>query len=192
VTLPLERRIARLEDRVAICDLAVLYGFVMDERDLGALPRLFAAGATLRSADGVFAASGLGEITETYRGRFAVLGATNHVCHGHVVRFDGADPDRARGLVGSHAEVVRDGAPMVVALRYKDQYVRTPAGWRFQDRCMSYMYYCDVRDLPGVLGSPLRNRAYGDERPADWPEALVAGSDPGWLRAFVAEPSLPR
>jgi hypothetical protein len=104
--LALEDRIRRVEDRAAIQDLVVLYGFVMDERDVPGIHRLFAHDATLRSQDGVFAATGIDEIVKTYEGRFAALGPTNHVSHGHVVRFDDADPDRATGLVAGHAEVV--------------------------------------------------------------------------------------
>jgi hypothetical protein len=189
--LSVEDRLARLEDRVAIGELAILYGFVMDERDISALPRLFTRDASLRSADGVFAASGLDQITETYRGRFEVLEATNHVSHGHIIRFDDADRDRVHGLVSSHAEVVRNGTPMVVALRYKDEYRRTPDGWRFRDRLMSYMYYVDVREYAEALGTTLRNRAYGDQRPGDWPEALLPGADLAWLHALVTEPALP-
>jgi ketosteroid isomerase-like protein len=177
----LERRIQRLEDRAAIQDLAVLYGLVMDERDLDGVRRIFADDATLRSQDGVFAASGLEEIVTTYQGRFDVLGPTNHVSHGHVVRFDDADPDVATGLVASHAEVSRNGTPMVVALRYKDRYVRTAGGWKFADRLMSYMYYVDVREYAEALGDPMRVRAYGDRRPADWPEKLTDKPDLAWL-----------
>src|SRR5258708_7430982 len=127
-------RIRRLEDRAAIADLAVLYGFVMDERDIAGVRRLFADDATLRSQDGVFAATGIGAIGEPSGGRFAALGPTTHVSQGHVVRFDDDDPDQARGLLAAHAEVSRNGIPMWVGLRYKDRYRRTPDGWRFADR----------------------------------------------------------
>ena len=180
----LERRIRRLEDRAAIAELAVLYGFVMDERDVDGIRKVFCEDATLRSQDGVFAATGIEEIVRTYQGRFDALGPTNHFSHGHVIRFDDADPDSATGLLASHAEVVRDGVPMVVALRYKDRYRRTPTGWRFADRLMSYMYYVDVREYADALGVPDRVRAYGDHRPADWPEVL-AGGDVGWLKEFL-------
>lgn len=183
--ISLADRVRRLEDRAAIMDLAVLYGFVMDERDLTAIPRLFSPDATLRSQDGVFGATGLDEIVKTYQGRFAALGPTNHVSHGHLVRFDVDDPDQASGLVASHAEVFRDGTPMVVALRYKDRYRRTPGGWRFQDRLMSYMYYLDVREYADALGGDRRVRAYGDQRPADWPEALTGSADLRWLSDFL-------
>jgi len=183
-TATLERRITRLEDRAAIQDLAVLYGFVMDERDVEGVRKIFCDDATLRSQDGVFSATGIEEIVKTYQGRFDVLGPTNHFTHGHVIRFEDTDPDVATGLLASHAEVVRNGTPMVVALRYKDRYRRTPTGWRFADRLMSYMYYVDVREYADALGDPLRVRAYGDHRPADWPEVL-AGSSVDWLKDFL-------
>jgi hypothetical protein len=186
VNTSLDDRIRRIEDLSAIKDLAVLYGFVMDERDLGSVRRLFAADATLRSADGVFAATGIEEIVKTYEGRFAALGPTNHFTHGHVVRIDDADPDRATGVLSSHAEVVRDGTAMIVGLRYKDAYRRASVGWQFQDRLMSYMYYIDVREYAESLPGPLRVRAYGDQRPADWPEALTDKPDLGWLTDLLA------
>jgi ketosteroid isomerase-like protein len=182
----LERRVRRLEDRAAIMDLAVLYGFVMDERDVAGIRRLFTEDATLRSQDGVFSARGIDEIVATYQGRFDALGPTNHVSHGHVVRFDDADPDSAYGVLASHAEVVRNNTPMVVGLRYKDRYRRTPDGWRLQDRLMSYMYYVDVREYAEALGDPLRVRAYGDRRPADWPEVLGPDPDTRWLSKLLA------
>jgi ketosteroid isomerase-like protein len=182
--LTLEQRITRIEDRAEITELAVLYGFVMDERDADGIRRIFCEEATLRSADGVFNATGIDEIVHVYQGRFDALGPTNHFSHGHVIRFDDTDPDSARGLLASHAEVVRDGTPMVVALRYQDRYRRTAQGWRFADRLMSYMYYVDVREYPEALGDELRMRAYGDRRPGDWPEVLNGGH-PNWLKDYL-------
>jgi SnoaL-like domain len=182
--LSIEDRVRRLEDRQAIADLAVMYGFVMDERIADALPRLFTADATLRSADGVFAAKGIDEIVKTYLGRFDVLGPTNHYTHGHIVRFDEQDPGTATGLLASHAEVVRNNAPMWVALRYRDVYRRTDEGWRFADRLMSYMYYVDVREYAELLGEELRVRAYAEPAPADWPE-ILKGQSVDWLKGFL-------
>jgi SnoaL-like protein len=182
--MTLEQRIQRVEDRTAITDLVVLYGFIMDERDADGIRKIFRDDATLRSEDGVFAANGLEEIVTTYQGRFDALGPTNHFIHGHVVRFDDADPDVATGLLASHAEVVRDGITMVVALRYKDRYRRTESGWKFADRCMSYMYYVPVTEYAEALGDDLRVRAYHDRRPADWPDKLM-GKPIDWLKEFV-------
>lgn len=179
-----EQRLQRIEDRQAIADLAVMYGYVMDEQLADSIPKLFTKDATLRSADGVFAAEGLETIASTYQGRFDVLGATNHFTHGHVVRFDDRDPDTAIGLLASHAEVVRNGVAMLVALRYRDVYRRTNAGWRFADRLMSYMYYVDAREYGEALASDKPVRVYGEPTAGDWPEQL-RGQSTQWLESFL-------
>jgi len=184
-TLAMEERIRRLEDRAAIQELGILYGFVMDERDEAGIRQIFAADATLRSQDGVFSAAGIEEIVETYLGRFAVLGPTNHYSHGHVVRFDDADPNVATGLLASHAEVSRNGVAMQVALRYKDIYRRIDGKWQFADRLMSYMYYLPVSELAEGLGNRNSVRAYGDRRPADWPESLYSEDGSAWLKQYL-------
>jgi SnoaL-like domain len=181
----MEDRLRRLEDRAEIQELGILYGFVMDERDEDGIRRIFAADATLRSQDGVFSASGIEDIVKTYLGRFAALGPTNHYSHGHVVRFDDADPDIATGLLASHAEVSRNGIAMQVALRYKDTYRRLDGRWQFSDRLMSYMYYLPVTELAEGLGDRNSVRAYGDHRPADWPEALYSDEGSAWLKRYL-------
>jgi hypothetical protein len=179
-----EDRIGRLEDRADIQELAVLYGFVMDERDEKGIRDLFCEDATLRSEDGVFAATGIEEIVTTYLGRFAALGPTNHFSHGHVVRLDLADRDRATGLLSSHAEVYREGTAMQVALRYKDTYRRVDGRWRFADRLMGYMYYMPLTEMATDLGDRDSVRAYGDHRPADWPEVLYRESGNSFLADY--------
>jgi hypothetical protein len=180
----LEDRIGRLEARVAIQELAVLYGFIMDERDEKGIREIFCEDATLRSEDGVFAANGLEEIVSTYMGRFAALGPTNHFSHGHVVRLDDTDSTRATGLLASHAEVSRNGVAMQVALRYKDTYRKENGRWKFADRLMGYMYYLPFTELPEGLGDRNSVRAYGDHRPSDWPEVLYSPSGNAFLEQY--------
>lgn len=179
----LEDRIRRIEDKIALQDLAHLYGFVMDERDLEGLSALFTDDARLGSDDGVFDARGLETIAKTYASRYDVLGATHHFVHSALSRFDEDDPDRAYGLVSGHAEVVRNGETMVVALRYHDVYRRTPQGWRIAERVMGYMYYLPVTDYVATMKSDERSLVYGEPRPADWPSVLH-GKDLDWLRAL--------
>lgn len=182
----LASRLRRIEDKFEIQDLAHLYGFVMDERDLDGLSRLFTDDAHLGSEDGVFDARGLETIARTYQGRYDVLGATNHFAHSVITRFDEADPDRAHGLVSGHAEVVRENETMVVALRYHDAYRRTDRGWRIAERVMGYMYYMPVAGYEETMKSPDRSLVYGEPRSADWPSVLHGG-DLGWLRAFYSD-----
>lgn len=178
-----EDRLRRIEDKIALQELAHLYGFVMDERDLEGLDSLFTVDAHLGSADGVFNADGLETIAKTYQARYDALGATHHFIHSVITRFDDQDPDVATGLVSGHAEVVREGETMVVALRYHDRYRRTEHGWRIAERVMGYMYYLPVTDYVETMKTDDRSLVYGDPRPADWPSVLH-GHDLDWLRAF--------
>lgn len=180
-----EDRLRRIEDKLALQELAHLYGFVMDERDLQGLDSLFTEDAHLGSADGVFNAHGLETIAQTYQARYDALGATHHFIHSVITRFDDQDPDVATGLVSGHAEVVREGETMVVALRYHDVYRRTERGWRIAERVMGYMYYLPVTEYVETMKKDDRSLVYGDPRPADWPSVLH-GHDLGWLRAFYA------
>lgn len=183
--LSLEVRIRRVEDRAEIQQLGILYGFIMDERSEPGIRKIFADDAVLQSEDGVFAASGIEEIVTTYLGRFAVLGPTNHFSHGHVVKLDDSDPDRATGLLAGHAEVTRNGVAMQVALRYKDEYRRTENGWVFSYRRMGYMYYIPIAELSELGDGEHSVRAYGDQRPADWPEVLVKDTGNAFLADYL-------
>lgn len=182
--LSLEQRLQRVEDRQAIQELGILYGVIMDERDEQGIRTIFTEDATLDSQDGVFQAAGMESIVETYLGRFAALGPTNHYSHGHVVKFRDDDPDSAYGLLTGHAEVFRNGVGMQVALRYKDEYRRDGGRWKFSARLMSYMYYLPSAEYAEGFGAADSMRAYGDRRPSDWPEVLYTGSSE-WLHTYL-------
>jgi hypothetical protein len=170
----LEARIRRLEDREEIAELIARYGLVMDNRDMEGMPALFAPGAVVRSMDGVMNATGHEAITELFRGRFKVLGPSNHFSHDKVLTFDDSDPDRASGLVLSHAEMNRMGQAMVTAIRYHDQYRRHEGCWKFSERVLSFFYYLPASQYLDALSEGLatRMRAYNNAAPADWPEKL--------------------
>jgi hypothetical protein len=168
-------RLTRLEDVHAIGQLVARYGFAVDDRDVEGVTALFAPDGTLGTAGGTAKGAGVDAVGAYFTGRFAVLGPTHHFTHDHVVDFDPDDPTRATGRVSAHAEVWRDGAPMLTALRYLDEYVKRPEGWRFRSRVQAYLYFVDVRQYPEVLGHKLRVRLGPTEdqwKPADWPEGL--------------------
>ena len=169
-------RLRRLEDRAELTELIARYCIAVDDRDVEALASLFTPDGRFRSADGVMDAVGRDAVMEQFRGRFAALGPTNHFTHDRIFEF-GADPDAAAGLVTSHAEVVRNGRALVAALRYADAYRRVDGRWRFADRLLSFLYYLPAEEYARGFVSRLRMRAYGDERPADYPEGL-----PTWRR----------
>jgi SnoaL-like domain len=169
-----ERRLHRLEARFAIRELVARYGFVIDDRDLAGIGDCFTRQGSFRSKDGVLNARGRDAVIEQYRGRFAVLGPSNHFTHDQIVRFDDADDGHAWGTVNSHAEVVRNGESMLAAMRYADEYRIEDGAWRFADRYVSFFYYLNVTDYPKLLNDPLRMRAYAQPAPADYPEQLAS------------------
>jgi hypothetical protein len=169
--IPLEDRLRRLEDRQEIADLQARYTLAIDLHDLDTVGPLFARDARFRSADGVMDASGREAICLQFEGRFAALGFGFHVTHDHLIEFDPTDRDHATGTVSSHAEVVREGRPMLVAMRYADRYCREEGAWRFADRLLRFFYYLPIDEYAAAIGTRARMRAYGDARPADLPES---------------------
>lgn len=166
--MSVEERLARIEARQEIGELIVRYGLLVDDHDLDGVVDLFAPGGTLRTHAGTVKGDGRSGVRAYFEGRFEVLGPTNHFVHGNVVDFE--DAEQATGVVSSHAEVWRDGAPMLTAMRYLDRYVRHEGRWLFADRVQSYLYFADVREYPEVLGSKLRVRlSASDHQPGDWP-----------------------
>jgi ketosteroid isomerase-like protein len=177
----LEGRLRRLEDRVAIDQLIARYCLVMDNREVDAIEALFTPDVYVWSADGVMDSRGRDAAVAMFRGRFTVLGPSNHFTHDRLVEFDAADPDRATGLVLSHAEMQRKGRPMLAAIRYQDVYRRGEEGWRFAERGLSFMYYVPTAEYLDAFGPGLdrRMRAYDQPVAADWPEKLAS-----WQRYY--------
>lgn len=173
--MDLAQRIDRLASEVEIRRLVAAYCFTIDDRDLPAIAALFAEDARVASEDGVMEARGVDAVMAQYRQRFSVLGPGAHYMHDVLIDFADDDPDHATGRVSGHAELWRRDRMMVASLRYRDRYVRTPAGWRFAERVIGFLYYVDAADYPGILGRRDRNRAYDKPLPADFPEPL-----PGW------------
>ena len=173
--MDLEARVRRLEDIEEIRALATRYGIAMDERREDETRAIFTPDARLTSKDGVFAAEGLETIITTYKGRWDALGPTNHFVHGSIIEIDADDPDRATGVVTSHAEVVRNGKPMLAAITYNDEYRRHEGKWKFSARELGFFYYTEAERYVETMLEHKRNRAGEEPQPADYPEALRYG-----------------
>jgi ketosteroid isomerase-like protein len=180
----LEERIQELEDRTAIGELIARYGFRIDDRDIEAVADLFTEDATLRSSDGVQNAVGRDAVLANLHGRFTALGPSNHTTHDREIIFDPSDPDRATGLVVSHAEMTRHGQARVACIRYYDEYRRCADGkWRFRSRLLSFFYFTDPRELGQTLEEVNRVKAEATPTAAGWPENLET-----WQRYYREHP----
>jgi hypothetical protein len=117
-------------------DLAHRYAAAVDDRDFAAVAALFAPDGVLavprppRSLDPVVEHIGPDGVLEAMAA-LAPVPLTFHAVVGQV--YDGT---RGRIACVAHHVVPRDGlvTDLVWHLRYLDEYVETPAGWRFGRR----------------------------------------------------------
>jgi ketosteroid isomerase-like protein len=151
-------RLSRVEDVLALHELAARYALAVDDRDWGTLRGLF-------TADAVFAGitervSGRDAVVDYLGRRLSISGPTAHSPHAHVL--DWAAPGEATGTVSMHAEQAIDGTSMVLAFRYSDTYRREDDGhWRFRCRQLRFLFAVPAADYPTAVTERLALRFPG-------------------------------
>jgi hypothetical protein len=129
-------------DRLAVADLVHVYAAAVDDRRFDDVVELFSETAELRlpdpphALDPVIVKQGRPGVAEAMAALRAVQ-RTEHAIVGEVYAA-GPDPGYALGritCVAHHWTGTADGGTDVVwHLRYDDEYVRTPVGWRIHGR----------------------------------------------------------
>lgn len=129
-------------DRLAVADLVHVYAAAVDDRRFDDVVELFSETAELRLPDPphvlepVIVKQGRPGVAEAMAALRAVQ-RTEHAIVGEVYA-EGPEPGYALGritCVAHHWTATDDGATDVVwHLRYDDEYVRTPMGWRIHGR----------------------------------------------------------
>jgi hypothetical protein len=94
------------------------------------------------------------------------MGLTVHTPHYVLCRFH--DADRASGLVGAHLELVLAGQSLFGAVRYEDDYVRGPDGWRISRRDMRTIHIAPWAEV---------GEAFASDLPVRWPAVNPLPSD---------------
>lgn len=163
----LEHRVRRLEDKDAIAELVVRYGELVDAHDAVRLRTLFTDDIHLYFSNGVVEGRGIESVLRVLTQRWDMIKTSVHVSHGHVIDLDPLDGDRATGVLFSHAEVVREGTPMVAALRYDDRYRRLGQRWLFAARKLSFFYYVEAASYANDVATDTPVRADATARPSD-------------------------
>ncbi|MGE0483232.1 MAG: nuclear transport factor 2 family protein [Gammaproteobacteria bacterium] len=169
----LKAAIDRLESRHAIADLVTAYAIACDEHDMPRLVDLFTVDGCFDSPSGAMVANGRDAIETMFIELFKVRGPAFHWTHDHSVSFDPHDPNRASGLVLSHAETCPSDVVSWAAMRYHDDYQRDDGVWRFRKRVISFLYYVPVTEYPTALKDRNRLSIKGQRLPADYPETLA-------------------
>ncbi len=176
-TASLERRLDRVESRFAIQELVTAYCEACDEHDIPRLGALFTEDAVFDSPSGVLRSVGRDAIAEMFVGAFRVRGPGYHWTHDLTVAFDDDNPDRAHGLVASHAETHVNGVASLAAMKYDDEYRRVAGQWLFARRSIRFLYYVPAERYLQALKGKERVCFEGAWFQADYPEDLPAWQD---------------
>lgn len=167
-----------IEDRLALADLVHLYAAAVDDRRFEAVVELFTDTAELRLPDPPRDL----EPVRVHLGRSGLRAAmaalsgverTEHEIVGEVYAA-ASEPDYALGRITAvaHHWTRRDGqvTDLVWHLRYDDEYLRTPAGWRIHGRALT-INAIETRPV-------LRMRAAQEADPAAAPDPSAASPGP--------------
>jgi ketosteroid isomerase-like protein len=124
--------LALLLDRQAIRDLVTRYACAVDRRDFETVAACFTPDA---ETDYTFFKGPIAEVLEKIRAGVGGFAMTMHVLGNHLAEVRGDTATSETYAVCYHRRPgVADGAQLVVAMRYLDDLVRTPAGWRIKRR----------------------------------------------------------
>jgi ketosteroid isomerase-like protein len=130
-----------ISDRLEIQELMVEYCYAIDTRDWDALDEVFTPDAVIDYTEMVGVKGTLPEIKAFLAQSMQVLRATQHIISTTKLKIEG---DRAYGkTICTNPMVLQpDGHVMVVGLWYRDEFVRTPKGWRissrYEENCWRY------------------------------------------------------
>jgi hypothetical protein len=136
-------KLDEISDRLEIQDLMVEYCYAIDTRDWDALDEVFTADAIIDYSEMVGVKGRLPEIKKFLEASMseAVL-ACQHIISTSKITIDG---DRAHGrTICTNPMVLKqpEGHVMLVGLWYRDEFVRTPKGWRissrYEENCWRY------------------------------------------------------
>jgi hypothetical protein len=161
----IERRMRRIEDRLALEDLNVRYFIASDDSNTATIAATFAEDAEFY-ASGVLCGRTRDGIVRFIAEKRGTMGLSVHALQSAVFEF--ADDDHASGIVSIQLDVVQDGKAYTGALRYCDEYVRDDGAWRFKRRDMLTVYF-GTRDEIGT--------ALPSDTPSRWPGQPPTASD---------------
>jgi uncharacterized protein (TIGR02246 family) len=132
----LEARVQEQEDVEAIRRLIMDYGRHLDARDIRAYADLFAEDGTWSGGNGTF--EGREAIYEAMSAAFGAGSTAEWTSNFHILGNEVIDLEGDAATAISRWMFTRPGAngapEIILAGRYRDAFVRTPAGWRIKSR----------------------------------------------------------
>lgn len=139
-----------ISDRMELQELLVAYCYAIDNRDWDALDDVFTADAVIDYSEMVGFRGGLRETKAFLAESMKQVTACQHIISTSQITIEG---DRAHGRTICINPMVIDfngeQTTMFMGLWYRDEFVRTPAGWRISSRYEESCYRYNVP--PGLL-----------------------------------------
>jgi hypothetical protein len=136
----LTEALQRLVDEAEIKRLGLGYAQAVDRRDAAALTALF-------TQDGIIESLGVERRGHEQIGRIParldrLYDRTYHTVFNQTVTFDGAAADGEVYSMAHHLKQQEDGrtSDHIMAITYRDRYVRTESGWRFAERRLAMQW----------------------------------------------------
>ena len=140
--------IQEISDRMEIQDLLVAYSTAVDTQDWKAFAALFTPDALIDYSAMGGSRGGVEETVAFLEKSIPNFSSTQHLVANSAIELQG---DRAVGRTMCHNPMVmkrESGEEHVFfcGLWYRDEFVRTPEGWRFQTRVEEKSYFHNLPD----------------------------------------------
>jgi len=145
-----------ISDRLEIQDLFARYSFAIDDRDMDALDTVFTPDATIDYTETGGAKGSVAEIKRWLPVAMARFPKFQHMVATTQLKLDGDRATSRTILFNPMVHAGEDGAERVffIGLWYRDELVRTAAGWRIASRYeeMGYAYNAptDMGAIPEI------------------------------------------
>jgi 3-phenylpropionate/cinnamic acid dioxygenase small subunit len=146
-----------MSDRLEIQDLFARYSFAIDDRDYDALDAVFLPDATIDYSETGGAKGSVAEIKKWLPVAMERFPKFQHMVATTQLELDGDRASSRTILFNPMVYRKPDGEDQIffIGLWYRDELVRTPAGWRIASRYeeMGYAYNAPVMEpIPEVSG----------------------------------------
>lgn len=140
--------VQEMSDRMEIQDLMVEYCYAVDHRNWDALDSVFTPDAVIDYSEMVGFKGNLAETKAFLAEGLSMLSSTQHIITTSKIKIDG-DHAHGRTICTNPMVIAENGHTMMVGLWYRDEFVRTPQGWRIASRYEEKSWTHNVP--PGLL-----------------------------------------
>jgi hypothetical protein len=147
-----------ISDRLEIQDLLARYSFAIDDSNFDALDDVFTPDATIDYAETGGAKGSYPQIKAWLKIALSRFEKYQHMVATQQLTLDG-DKAKSRTILFNPMTYNPEGKPdtgqvFFIGLWYRDEFVRTPAGWRISSRYEEMVYAHNLPEMPPIADLP--------------------------------------